>query len=461
MLLCASLGAAVWLRMHTPQTVAVQPQPIPAIPQPTPRPIEKSPPVKPRPNVPPRVQKLPVDEKPSTEPVDPETPDDGVPEETAPPDSPVATEDRPPPQPKNPGLAVLPSFLVLPPVETQPSWQPLFRLPGGADFSYQLLGEPMIDGARLLLKPDSEPGRFSIFIDTASAVGGRERIARLDARGGALDFQWEPLKNAGQTKRWRELQNQVLRVDDGAAGQRMVPLRAPEHAAPLAINFAGKSESNWNLDLPPAGEYTAVLTAPEKLVLSSHGPQVSVRLRAAPAATPVELAVEVSPPKVFGKHMLQSRLHGSVRLTYRGVRIAREHLQADDPQALTPTAQPEPITPDAVRSYLGALARQINENAEKLKSLGPPPAPPRPPAGGPPAGPPPPDPQAERRQQLAQSIRRDREHQKQAQALDQLFAELQSTRFEFRVVCEVAGYPVSVVSTAAPGAPLANSSTGP
>ncbi len=169
----------------------------------------------------------------------------------------------------------------------------------------------------------------------------------MEVVDGRLEFRWEPLKNADQRLRWRELKNQVLLIRAEGAGERSVALRKPEHAQPLTLIFSGKpAESSWEVDTPPGGKYIALVRTAGNLSLSSHEQSLSVNPASEPVATPVILTVEVLPPKVFGKHMLQSKLKGTVRLTYRGVQIAREHLKADDPQALSPTAEPEPITPD-------------------------------------------------------------------------------------------------------------------
>ncbi len=188
----------------------------------------------------------------------------------------------------------------------------------------------MADGAQLVLKRDGETS-FSILVEFNSAVGGSERIARLEMHDGKLAFRWEQLKNADQRLRWRELKNQVLLVSAEGVGQRAVALRRPEPATPLRLAFGGKpAESAWELETPPPGDYSPQVWVGEKLSLASRGQNLSVNLRSDPISTPVKMTVDVIPPKVFGKHMLQNKLKGSVHLTYRGVHSLSEHLKADD-----------------------------------------------------------------------------------------------------------------------------------
>ena len=99
-------------------------------------------------------------------------------------------------------------------------------------------------------------------------------------------------------------------------------------AQPLALAFGGQpAESRWEVEGPPAGNYTAQFhlgqSGRRHSVLASREHSLSVSLRAEPVATPVKLSVEVTPPKVFGKHMLQGKVDGTVHLVYRGVPIAR------------------------------------------------------------------------------------------------------------------------------------------
>jgi hypothetical protein len=367
-------------------------------------------------------------------------------------------------------LDSIPAFVELPPIGGQQHPQALFSLPDAAvDYSLKLRGARMADGAQLVLKRDGNAG-YSIQVEFNSAVGGSERIARLELHDQKLTFRWEPLKNADQRLRWRELKNQVLLVSAEGAGQRVVALRKPEPAAPLRLALGGRiSESGWDLDAPPAGDYSLQVWVGEKLSLSTRGQMLSVNLRSEPISTAVKMAVEVVPAKVFTKHTLQTKLKGTVRLTYRGVNIAREHLKADDPHAFEPTPDPEPITPDALRTYMSSLSAQVNADIEKLKAqpapsgAGPPPGKTPPPGTGtPPAsGPPPTDAQLQERRQLEQGIRRDKEHLRQAAGLNRLFAVLESGTFGFRVICDIDGHPVCVVSTSESGAPLVSSAGGP
>ena len=469
-----SLGLALWIRFKPDAAVALrQNDTRPATPgggspaAVTPekhRPADPPPKKQERPNPAARIAPIktePIDSSP--DPDDSDSPDDTSPPELSPFDSDSMPPKAPPAkQPPRGTLDSLPSFVELPPIGGEQPGQTLFSLPAADDYSLKLVGPPMADGTQLVLKRDGGDG-FSILVETSSAVGGSERIARLEARDGALDFRWEPLKNGGQRARWRELRNQLLRIHVEDLGDRLVALRRPEHAAPLQLALTGKpAESVWELDAPPAGDYAVAIGTNDRLDISSHGRFLSVNLRSQPISTPVNMTVEVSPPKVFGKHMLQSKLKGTVRLTYRGVQIAREHLKADDPQAFEPTNEPEPITPEALRGYMSSLGEQIKTADDKLKSLGPPPASPPPGKAPPPGAPPPPtDEHAEERRQLIQSLRRDKDHLRQAGALNQLFAVLQSTRFEYRLFCDTGGHPVCVVSTSEPASPLVRSASGP
>ena len=250
----------------------------------------------------------------------------------------------------------------------------------------------------------------------------------------------------------------MLLVRAGDAGERIVALRKPVRAQPLALAFGGQpAESRWEVEGPPAGNYTAQFQisgnpAAAILALASREHSLSVSLRAEPVATPVKLSVEVTPPKVFGKHMLQGKVDGTVHLVYRGVPIAREHLKADDPQALEPTAEPEPVTPEDLRVFIAALGAKLRDDGEKLKALPPPP---------PPGAPPPPgDEKAQQRRQLDQTIRWGNQRLRTAQALGRLLATLQTARFDYQLFCDVDGHPVCVVSTSDSPAPQMTSTHG-
>ena len=472
--LCGLLAVVGWSRFHARHAVAQQ-DPSTTLPAPnqhSTHPI--TPPVKPieppRPVTPPRTvapPKTPVITPPEDSPDEPS--DDTEPSEPSelnmpgmlnPPDLPTPVPAHPQPASERPGpterpsvrLAAIPQAVDLPAVGVIQPPSVLFPLAAAADYSLKLRGPRMVDGAQLTLKR-TEPGHWQVLAEFASAFGGSEKIAQLEQRDGGLTFAWEPLKTPEQRVRSRELRNYLLLVEAGGIGERVVALRKPVRAHPLTMSFGPKpAETKWQVNAPPAGSYSVAFQAGGNLALVPREHTLSVNLRSEPVATPVQLAVELSPPKVFGKQMLHGRVDGTIRLKYRGVAIAREHLKADDPAALEPTQDPEPITPEELHGYIAALGQQLRADAEQLKTLPPPPGAPPPPPG---------DEKAQKRRQLEHNIRGGQQRMRNAQALNRLFTALETAKFDYQLSCEVDGQRVIVVSTAEPLASPITSAPGP